>query len=91
MYKNVTKVSYIFSPTKNIFMSFLAYPTSNHIYIYMYFLLDLDINTISRYQNSLHIIISINIIEGEKRLKISLKNNFSFRFGRNLEDFLGIA
>ena len=26
------KVSYIFSPMKNIFMIFLPYPTSNHIY-----------------------------------------------------------
>ena len=30
------KVSYIFSPMKNIFMRFLAYPTSNHIYNYIY-------------------------------------------------------
>merc|ERR1739840_25928 len=32
----VIKVSYIFSPTKNIFMRFLTYPTSIYIYIYIY-------------------------------------------------------
>ena len=31
----VIKVSYILSPTKNIFLRFLAYPTSNHMYIYI--------------------------------------------------------